>query len=126
VGSRKARMLLALLAVEPHRLTASRRSSRHCGRCHRADRPGARVDLYDADCHVETALQLLRAGDGPPALATAVHALLVLESGGVLDGMTGADWAEPAARSIPSRCAGPDTSPRPQRCGRRTSNWPNG
>jgi DNA-binding SARP family transcriptional activator len=98
VGSRKARMLLALLAVEPHRLTGAdalwtvppRRPAQDVativsrlrtalgrptvagGRTGYRLGEGVRVDLYDAVCHVETALQLLRAGDGPPALATAV------------------------------------------------------
>jgi DNA-binding SARP family transcriptional activator len=126
VGSRKARILLALLAVEPHRLTGidpiaealwtepPRRPvqdvativsrlravlGRECvtgGRIGYRLGEGVRVDLYDAVDHLETAVRLLRAGDDPPALAAAVRAMLVLQSGGVLDDMPAADWAEPA------------------------------
>lgn len=126
VGSRKARILLALLAVEPHRLTGidpiaealwtepprrpvqdvativSRlravlgRQSVTGGRTGYRLGEGVRVDLYDAVDHLETAVRLLRAGDDPPALAAAVRAMLLLQSGGILDDMPVADWAEPA------------------------------
>ena len=126
VGSRKARTLLAMLAVEPHRLTGvdpiaealwtepprrpvqdvativSRlrallgRQTVTGGRTGYRLGEGVRVDLYDAVGHVETAARLLRAGDDPPALAAAERALPLLESGGVLDDMPVADWAEPA------------------------------
>ena len=95
VGSRKARILLALLAVEPHRLTGidpiaealwtepPRRPvqdvativsrlrallGRQCvtgGRIGYRLGEGVRVDLYDAVDHLETAVRLLRAGDDP-------------------------------------------------------------
>lgn len=125
-GGRKARILLALLAVDPHRLTGVDRITEALwtepprrpvqdvavivsrlravlgrttvagGRTGYRLGEGVRVDLYDAVGHVEAAARLLRAGDDPSALATAEQALLLLQSGDVLDDMPAADWAEQA------------------------------
>jgi DNA-binding SARP family transcriptional activator len=126
VGSRKARTLLALLAVEPHRLAGvetiaealwvapPRRAAqdiatlvsrlravlgRHAvagGRNGYRLGEGIPVDLYDAVGDVDTATRLLRAGDDPAALRAAHSALRLLQPGGVLDDLPEVEWAEPA------------------------------
>jgi DNA-binding SARP family transcriptional activator len=125
VGSRKARLLLALLAVR-RRLTGVETIAEalwevappqvtqniatlvsrlrgvlgwHAvigGRAGYRLGDGVWVDLYHAVNRVEASARLLRAGDDPAALATVEHALQVLHVGGVLDDMPGAEWAEPA------------------------------
>jgi DNA-binding SARP family transcriptional activator len=126
IGSRKARMLLALLAVDPQRLTgveaiaealwaaAPRRAAQDIatlvsrlraalgwhtvagGRAGYRLGEAVQVDLHDAVGHVNTAVRQLRTGEHPTALRAASGALHLLHPGGVLDDMPTAEWAEPA------------------------------
>jgi DNA-binding SARP family transcriptional activator len=126
IGSRKARMLLALLAVDPRRLTgveaiaealwaaAPRRAAQDIatlvsrlraalgwhavagGRAGYRLGEAVQVDLHDAVGYVNIAVRQLRTGEHPTALRAASSALHLLQPGGVLDDMPTAEWAEPA------------------------------
>jgi len=126
VGSRKTRMLLALLAVEPGRrvcldrivealwavpprrpaedvatLVSRVRQSLGAdavsgGRSGYRLGSEVRVDLDEADGDIDTAGRLLREHLDTSALEAALRALAVLDRGALLEDVGPADWAEPA------------------------------
>jgi DNA-binding SARP family transcriptional activator len=126
IGSRKARSLLALLAVDRGTLTAERIAdtlwsveapqrpahnvATMVSRLRRVlgadsivgDRAGyrlgsgVRVDLHDAAHLVDRVAALLTEGDPTSAMACVRRSLQVLDRGGVLDDEPHCAWAEPA------------------------------